>query len=204
VVGALGPPLPDEASQQIARFIASVRAWNAKIDLTAARGDDELVDLMLADALVLARYVPASGSVVDVGTGAGAPGVALALARPDLMVTLVEPMQKRVALLRTIVGELLLAGELGAPGRLRVLRERGEEVARRGLVFGAAISRATLPPPEWLKLGAKLAPAGEVWVLLAREEPPSLSGWAASEDVRYRLPLTGAERRAVRYTKAGA
>jgi 16S rRNA (guanine527-N7)-methyltransferase len=126
----------------------------------------------------------------------------VALARPDLTVTLVEPMQKRAALLRTMMGELVAAGALGAPGRLRVLRERGEDVARRGEVFGAAVSRATLPPPEWLKLGARLAP--EVWVLLAREDPPSLAGLRAADDVRYRWPLTGAERRAVRFVKADA
>jgi 16S rRNA (guanine527-N7)-methyltransferase len=203
-IGELGAPLSGEAAAWIAGWISVVQAWNAKIDLTAARGEDELVDLMLADALVLAKRIPASASVVDVGTGAGAPGLGLSLAREDLEVTLVEPMQKRAALLRTVIGELLQAGAplaLAGPRRVRVVRERGEDVARRGEVFGAAVSRATLPPPEWLKLGAKLAPSGEVWVLLAREEPPSLAGWTATEDIRYRWPLTGAERRAVRFTQ---
>jgi 16S rRNA (guanine527-N7)-methyltransferase len=204
VIGELGAPLSGEAAAWIARWIGVVQAWNAKIDLTAARGVDELVDLMLADALVLAQRLPASASVIDVGTGAGAPGLGIALAREDLEVTLVEPMQKRAALLRTVIGELLQAGApLSGARRVRALRERGEDVARRGEVFGAAVSRATLAPPEWLKLGAKLAPEGEVWVLLAREDPPSLAGWTAVEDIRYRWPLTGAPRRAVRFTRTG-
>jgi 16S rRNA (guanine527-N7)-methyltransferase len=201
VIEATGASVSGEATARIGRWIEAVQAWNAKIDLTAARGDDELVDLMLADALELSRRLRSSARVVDVGTGAGAPGLGIALARPDLAVTLVEPMQKRAALLRTVMGELLQAG---APATMRVLRERGEDVARRGEVFDAAISRATLPPSDWLKLGSALAPGGEVWVLLAREEPPSLEGWSAADDFRYRWPLTGAERRAVRFTPRAA
>lgn len=201
IIEATGRAVSGEAAARIGRWIGAVQAWNAKIDLTAARGDDELVDLMLADALELAKRLRSAARVVDVGTGAGAPGLGIALARPDLTVTLVEPMQKRAALLRTVMGELLQAG---APATLRVLRERGEDVVRRGEVFDVAVSRATLPPPEWLKLGSALAPEGEVWVLLAREEPPSLEGWSAVEDFRYRWPLTGAERRAVRFTRAAA
>lgn len=205
VIEAAGVGVTSEAAARIARWIEAVQAWNAKIDLTAARGDDELVDLMLADALMLAAKLGSSVSVVDVGTGAGAPGLGLALARPDLRVTLVEPMQKRAALLRTVMGEALREGAQapgGAPAKMRVLRERGEDVTRRGEVFDVAVSRATLPPAEWLKLGSILAPGGEVWVLLARDEPPSLAGWALRDDLRYRWPLTGAERRAARFTPA--
>ena len=49
-------------------------------------------------------------------------------------------------------------------------------------------------------LGAALAPAGDVWVLLAREDPPVQPGRVIADDLRYRWPLTGAERRAVRLT----
>ncbi len=57
---------------------------------------------------------------------------------------------------------------------------------------------ATLPPAEWLAEGTRLA-TDAVWVLIAREEPPSLDGWRQAADVRYRLPHTGAPRRALRY-----
>lgn len=201
VITESAAPLAAGSPQAIARWIATVADWNARIDLTAARTEDELVDLMLADALVLAPRLPPSARVVDVGTGAGAPGLPLGLARPDLDVTLVEPLQKRVALLRTVTGELV---QTGSPSRLRVVRGRGEDVTRRGQAFDVAVSRATLPPPEWLRLGAELAPQGDVWVLLAREEPPALAGWTAVDDVRYRWPLTGAERRAVRFVPRGA
>jgi len=104
-------------------------------------------------------------------------------------VTLVEPMQKRTTLLRMCIGKLELTE------RVRVERIRGDEINDR---FDVAISRATLPPPDWLALGATLA--DEVWVLLARIEAPSIDGWAIVDDLDYRWPLTGAQRRAVRYT----
>lgn len=222
-VGLAGPPaavappsfhVPTPAPTALALWIDQVAAWNARIDLTAARGEDELVDLMLADALALAAHLPAGRRVVDVGTGAGAPGLALALLRPDLGVTLVEPLQKRVSFLRTVIGALLQAdalrprsgaGEPAGAGRAvapALSRARGEDVASNAPAFDVAVSRATLAPPRWLELGASLtagAAAPEVWVLLAREDPPSLGGWSLDLDLRYRWPLTGAERRIVRY-----
>jgi 16S rRNA (guanine527-N7)-methyltransferase len=175
-------------------WVAMVASWNARIDLTAARSDDELCDLMLADAVFLAPRLPRDARVVDVGSGAGAPGLPLAIVRPDLHLTLVEPLQKRVAFLRTVTGSIL------APdARPEVVRGRGEDVKRSHPAFGIAVSRATLAPPAWLELGAALAPEGDVWVLLAREPPPELVGRAIADDIRYAWPLTGAERRAVRY-----
>ena len=59
---------------------------------------------MLADALVMSRSFAPGTRVLDVGTGAGAPGLALALMRPDLVVTLCEPLAKRTSFLRTVLG----------------------------------------------------------------------------------------------------
>ena len=101
VARGLGATLDDDASARIAAWFDLIATWNAKVDLTAARSADELADLMLADALVVARHEPRERAVVDVGSGAGGPGLALYLARPDLRVTLVEPLQKRVAFLRS-------------------------------------------------------------------------------------------------------
>jgi 16S rRNA (guanine527-N7)-methyltransferase len=186
----------DDAPRALMAWLGLLRQWNARVDLTAARTDDELFDLMLADAAVLARpgLVPEGARVVDVGTGAGAPGLALALMRPDLRVTLVEPLAKRVSFLRTV---------LGTVGRtdIELVRERVENVvARRPNAWDVALSRATLAPAAWVPLGVGLAPAA--WALLAREEPPSVAGAALDEDVVYVWPLTKAGRRAVRYRRS--
>ncbi len=186
-----------EVQARLGRYLSLVVEWGARMDLTAARSTEELVDLSLADAAVIAREELACGACperwVDVGTGGGAPGIPLLLLLGDrvplLSGTLVEPRTKRVAFLRSCVGELGLE-------RVDVLRARSEVLPPRSA--GAAVARATLPPPEWLEEGARLA-TDAVWLLLAREAPPSRAGWVVERDVSYRWPLTGAERRALRY-----
>jgi 16S rRNA (guanine527-N7)-methyltransferase len=185
-------PLDAPIRDAIVLWLERLEEWNARIDLTAARSREELIDLMLADALVLSPRIPPGGRVVDVGTGAGAPGLALALLRSDLRVTLVEPLAKRTSFLRTV---------LGALGRTDVAieRARGEALAGRR-AWDVAVSRATLAPAAWLDMGTSLAaPGGAVWVLLAREGPPEHPRATLEDDHRYTWPFTGAERRAVSY-----
>src|SRR5258706_10248738 len=105
VATGLAAAVDAAVAAQVADWLDLVATWNAKVDLTAARSPEELVDLMLADALVLARREPPGRNVVDVGSGAGGPGLALHFARPDLSLTLVEPLQKRVSFLRTGSGQ---------------------------------------------------------------------------------------------------
>ena len=192
---ALEVPITSDALAGLRGWLDAIASWNARIDLTAARSAGELVDLMVADALVLSAATPQGLRLVDIGSGAGAPGLGIAILRPDLRVTLVEPLQKRVAFLRTVVGTLGLTN-------VTVLRDRGEALADRGETFDVALARATLPPPEWLALGARLAsPTGSVWVLLAREAPPTLEGWSCVEERPYRWPHTDVERRILRYAR---
>jgi len=188
----LGTVLSPRVREGVEMWLERLREWNARIDLTAARSDEELVDLMLADAIILAAQIPSGARVVDVGTGAGAPGLALALLRDDLRVTLVEPAGKRVSFLRTV---------LGAIGRADVIVERGRGEALAGRrAWDIATSRATLAPAAWLELGAKLvAPGGHVWVMLAGGAPPDHPRAAIDDDWAYVWPLTRAERRAVSY-----
>jgi 16S rRNA (guanine527-N7)-methyltransferase len=205
VLRGLDATLDPGAEAQIVAWLDLLASWNQKIDLTAARSAEELVDLMLADAVVLARHEPSGSGVVDVGSGAGAPGLPLGIVRPDLALTLVEPLAKRVAFLRTVLGHL--GSEKGAlpSAPRRVFRGKGEALAEQGALFDTAVARATLAPPAWLELGGRLVrPSGAVWVLLAREPAPELVGWEIAIDESYKWPLTGAERRAVRYRRAAS
>ncbi len=194
VLEALAPerltsPSPGDA---LCRFLDLLVIWNQRMDLTAARDADELVDLMVADAAMLVTQGTEPGQHwVDIGSGAGAPGIALALLAPDLRLTLVEPRQKRVAFLRTALATL------GRPD-VHVERKRAEDLAPK--LAAVAVSRATLPPAEWLPAGARLATQA-VWVLLAREAPPTLNGYAPDRQVEYVWPLSAMPRRAVRYVQ---
>jgi len=199
VAATLGATLTPEVERHLGAWLDKLVDWNARVDLTAARGADELVDLMLADAMVLSSRVPHGARVVDVGTGAGAPGLALAILRPDLRVTLVEPLGKRGAFLRTVLGGL---------GRLDVKLEgkSGEAVAGApGAAWDVALARATLPPLAWLALARRLvAEGGSAWVFLAREPAPAFAGMTEVESIDYAWPLTKASRRLVRYQGARA
>lgn len=177
-----------EVAARLAQYCALAVAWNQRVDLTAARTPDELVDLLLADAFAIARAStpPQDERWFDVGSGIGAPGIPLALLLPVRM-TLIEPREKRVAFLRTAVGSL-------ARPDITVSRSRSDQF--ENAACDVAVSRATLPPPEWLVEGARLA-AQSTWLLLAKAELPDIGARRVLADVRYRWPLTQAERRAV-------
>lgn len=192
---ALGVTLADHDVAGLQSFTELVRDWNARMNLTAARSPEAMVEVMCADAMMLAAVpvVPLDAAVVDVGTGAGGPAVPLALLRPDLSLTLVEPLRKRVTFLRTAVGGLGLAP------RVKVLEARVEPGATEGKgaaiggPFDTAMSRATFAPEDWLPAGLRLAP--RVLVLTAQEDPPgSPPGVESVHRVTYRLPSSGATR----------
>lgn len=182
------PAVSGRARQQLIAYCDLAVTWSQRVDLTAARSADELVDLLLADALAISASRP--GRVderwFDVGSGIGAPGIPLALISPVKM-TLIEPRTKRVAFLRTA------AGSLARPD-ITVSRSRSDEFSAASC--DVAVSRATLPPPEWLLEGARLA-THSVWLLLAKAGVPNLDGRAVLADISYAWPLTGAQRRAV-------
>jgi 16S rRNA (guanine527-N7)-methyltransferase len=182
--------LTKEQAERLALLFDRVVEWNEKTDLTAARDPDELADLLLADAALLAIHAQGA-RWVDVGSGAGAPGLPLSILAPELELTLVDTKSKRVAFLRSVVGELKLT-------RVSVERTAGESLPSAS--WHTAVSRATLPAPEWVALGTRLA-TDSVWVFLAKQEAPRPEGWSTTLDVAYRWPLTGAERRAIRFTR---
>lgn len=185
VAAELGLPSVEPVSA-LSMWLDALAEWNAKIDLTAAKDARALAWLMLADAMVLAPHVAKGARVVDVGTGAGAPGLALAILRPDLRVTLAEPLGKRAAFLRTVIGTL-------ARTDVTLIPKRGEALEKAA--FDVAISRATLAPEEWLALGKTLvAPGGHVWVFLAEGEAPA----GQTSEIAWTEP-PGKKRRLVRY-----
>jgi len=178
--------LPAPETGALATWLDTLVLWNAKIDLTAAKDATALAWLMVADAMVLDPHVPKGARVVDVGTGAGAPGLALAILRPDLRVTLCEPLGKRASFLRTVIGSI---------GRTDVtlVPKRGDALDKAA--FDVAISRATLPPDEWLALGRTLVvPNGDVWLFLAEGDAPP----GAKSEIAWTEP-PGKKRRLVRY-----
>ncbi len=107
-LGALEISLPASAVDSLARYFAELKKWSRKVNLIAKSAtDEEIVENHFLDSLTLLPLLPVTGGhLLDIGTGAGFPGLACKAARPDLAVTLVEPREKRVSFLGHIVRTL--------------------------------------------------------------------------------------------------
>jgi 16S rRNA (guanine527-N7)-methyltransferase len=162
----------------LARYSSRLLEWNERINLSGARNLETLTREHLADALALTPHLPASGSCIDVGSGAGLPGVVFAIVRADLSFQLLEPSQKRRAFLATITRELGLAN-------VAISAERAaSHIERVGAVYDFAISRAVFQLAEWLALGVALVRPGGVVAGLAGGDGVT-DAPARSEHYRY-------------------
>jgi 16S rRNA (guanine527-N7)-methyltransferase len=97
---------PDAAQvQQIALYTELLLRWNRAINLTAIRDAESIIRRHFAESIYLTKIVRLHGSILDVGSGAGFPGLALKLVQPDLSVVLLEPVAKKRAFLKEVVRE---------------------------------------------------------------------------------------------------
>ena len=176
-------------------YFELAKSWGNKTDLTSARTEEELAEILFLDAamVVKARWCPSASSLVDVGSGVGAPTIPILLADETLTAVLVEPRRIRTAFLRTA------AGTLGIAGRVTALEEKTDpykpEVA--GSPFTIALSRATFAPDEWLRIGSRLAE--EVWALTAGAAPEPPNDLQLIRRLDYTVPSSGAPRAILSY-----
>lgn len=116
--------------------------WNEKMNLTALCEPRDVAVKHFIDSLTLLRYadVPQGASVIDIGTGAGFPGLALKIARPDIRLTLLDSLQKRLIFLNTVCEELALEDVV-------TVHSRAEDGARtdKRESFDFAVARAVAP-----------------------------------------------------------
>lgn len=134
-VARLGVALPPAAIDQLVGYLDLLVKWNRVHNLTAIRERAEMVTLHLLDSLAVAPLL-GSGALLDVGTGAGLPGVPLAIARPDLAVTLLDSNQKKIAFLREVVASLALRNVTVVAERV----ERLQPAARFDMIIARAFA----------------------------------------------------------------
>ncbi len=135
-LGALGLKADGETIGKFARYSEMLKEYNEKVNLTAITDDDGIAVKHFLDSLLPLKYIDISGSVVDIGTGAGFPGIPIKLMRPDIKLTLIDSLNKRVNFLKAVSDELGL--ETGC------VHGRAEELARKEYreKFDFALSRA--------------------------------------------------------------
>lgn len=100
--------LDETAMNRLSKYADLLVEWNEKINLTAILDPEGIAVKHFLDSLMIFKYVdiPEGASVIDIGTGAGFPGVVMKIARPDIKLTLMDSLQKRITFLDTLCGEL--------------------------------------------------------------------------------------------------
>jgi 16S rRNA (guanine527-N7)-methyltransferase len=111
-VDLLAPHCRGETRDRVARYAELLERWSRRHNLVRYRSRQELVERHLVDSLAAAPFLGESGRLLDVGSGAGLPGVPLLAACPGWSGVLLEPRQKRWAFLRLVVRELGLSAEV--------------------------------------------------------------------------------------------
>lgn len=145
------------------------------MNLTGALSAEGLTDHAL-ESIIGESLIAHGERVIDIGSGAGFPGLPLAIERSDLAMVLAEPRAKRAAFLRHVIRELRLANA-------EVLEHRVEDVG--GQTFGTATIRAVAGPSEWLQTAGFLRPGG---ALIAWTTQPE--AWEKKLSPQFRLEET--------------
>jgi 16S rRNA (guanine527-N7)-methyltransferase len=189
----LGQPVPPGAPDKLLAYLELLAKWNRTYNLTAIRDPLKMVSHHVLDSLAVRPHLPV-GPLADVGSGAGLPGIPLAIAEPERRVTLNDANQKKAAFLRQAVIELRLANADVHAGRVQAWRpsQRFACVIARGFTELAQLvadCRHLLQPGGVLAAMKGVLPSAE----LARVPPD-----ADCADVRrLHVPMLPAERHLV-------
>ena len=194
----LGLAMDPAGVERLLVYLAELMKWSRRVNLIARDTPEaQVVETHFLDSLTLLPFLDGAGEVhlLDVGSGAGFPGLALACVRPEARCTLCEPRQKRVSFLRHVVRTLGLAN-------VEVVAERVEaHLADWPGRFTHITSRAVAEPAAFLPLVRPLVtPATRVLLMLARAEGLAgidrlVSGpWRVDAEHRFVLPFSGAPR----------
>jgi len=187
-LGELALDLPGGARERLLDYMALLVKWNRIYNLTAIRDPLAMVGHHLLDSLaVLPHLSPAAGRIADAGSGAGLPGIPLAIARPDWHVALAEASQKKAAFLRQAAIELRLSNVEVHEGRVEAWRPQP--------LFDVVISRAFAALADFIAACRHLlAPAGAL-AAMTGAAPATLP--KTCRLIPLRVPLLDAQRHLV-------
>ncbi|MDB6163024.1 MAG: gidB, partial [Xanthomonadaceae bacterium] len=175
-------------------YLALLERWNRTYNLTAIRDPGEMITPHLLDSLAMHPFVQPVGSLADLGTGAGLPGIPLALALPGLRVTLIESSGKKARFLREAVRTLGIANARVAETRIEAFAEADR--------YDAITARALATLPLILELGGHLLkPGGQLLAMKGARPDDEIAalppGWRLQSVHPLTVPGLAAERHLV-------
>lgn len=156
-IAALGLEIDAPTREQLLAYARMIAKWNRVYNLTAIRSEAEIISLHLLDSLTVLPYI-GSGPLADIGSGAGLPGIVLAITRPELEVHTVDTVQKKATFMRQAGIELKLPA-------LQAHHVRVEQWQPAQL-FPAIISRAFSELSDFIELTRHLLAPGGRWLAM--------------------------------------
>ncbi|MFN3594853.1 MAG: 16S rRNA (guanine(527)-N(7))-methyltransferase RsmG [Thiobacillaceae bacterium] len=188
----LGLSLDAPRVEALLAYLDLMAKWNRAYNLTAITDPQRMLSHHLLDSLAVLPHIDA-GRLLDVGSGAGLPGIPLALARPELKVTLLEASQKKAAFLQQAVIELKLSNVVAVHARAEDYRPRSP--------FPRIISRAFSELADFVRLTTHLLADGGRWLAMKGHYPQAeigrLEGARVIEVMHLLVPGLDAERHLV-------
>lgn len=141
--GKIGLEISDRQAEQFLRYFELLTEWNAVMNLTAITEFTEVVEKHFVDSALLAGYIRERNvkSLIDIGTGAGFPGVPLKIIFPEIKVTLLDSLNKRIRFLDTVIQELGLEDITAIHGRAEEYGIKGEHREQYDLCVSRAVAR---------------------------------------------------------------
>ena len=194
--------LPGDIAPPLLAYLDLLARWNRTYNLTAVRDPREMVSRHILDSLAMEPFLDGIGTLADLGTGPGLPGIPLAIAQPGLRVTLVEANGKKARFLREAVRTLGLANAEVAESRIEALDRPG--------AFDAITARALATLPQILAFGGHLlAPGGKLLAMKGARPDEEIAalprGWRLETLHKLTVPgLDGERHLAVVGRDAGA
>lgn len=170
-----------QTAEKADRYAQILATWGIERGLIGPREGDRIWDRHIANCLPITTIIPTPANphkpdkavtVADIGSGAGLPGIVIALARPDLSVTLIEPLQRRVDFLLEVIAELDLP--------IEVIRGKAESVKRS---FDVVTARAVAPLPKLLPISWSLVKPGGALM--------AMKGESAQNEIDETEPMKG-------------
>ncbi len=193
LLSPFGVTLTGQRARSLLVYLNLLMRWNQRINLTAIRRPEECVTRHFGESFYLAACLPLNGRLLDVGSGAGFPGLALKIVAPDLAVTLLEPVAKKRAFLK----EVARACEFD---RVEVRGDRLRDFLRQApsVPFNLVTARAVGRLEELAKDSARcLVPGGYLCLWLAKRQAETLIQQPLGFSWDLRIGLPGARAREI-------